>query len=75
MVAHSLHCLGATACRCLEGDADQPLADAVRTVRLIDDQGVNSDEVPRPLELPPSRDSDETDNCCRRSSLDTVWQD
>ncbi len=51
MVAHSLHCLGATACRCLEGDADQPLADAVRTVRLIDDQGVNSDEVPRPLEL------------------------
>ena len=72
MVAHSLHCLGATACRCLEGDADQPLADALRTVRLIDDQGVNSDEVPRPLELPPSGDSYETDNVSIRLGDDNL---
>ena len=61
-VADRLHCLRVAACRRLEGETDQLFADTPRTVCLINDQGVNGDQVPRPLELASSSDCDQTDD-------------
>jgi hypothetical protein len=46
----------------LDRDADELLTDAPRAVLFIDDQGVDGDQVPCPLELTPRRHSDQPDD-------------
>src|SRR5437762_13638528 len=60
--AHGLDGLGTGARRSLQGNTDQLFADPPRTVPLIDDQGVNCDQIPGALELTSSRDGDETND-------------
>ena len=71
-MADELHRLGATACRRFKGGTDELFADATSPVCLVDHQGVDGDEVARPLELSPGADRDETDHVAVRLDDDDL---
>ena len=71
-MADCLYCLGVTTRRRFEGDTDKLFSDAPRPVHLVDDQGVNGDEAPCPLELTSSGDRNEADDLTVRLGNDNL---
>src|SRR5438132_12026933 len=59
---HYLDRLSVVPRRSLERDVDQPFANSLRPVGFVDDQRVDRDEVPGPLELPSRRDGNNTND-------------
>ena len=57
---HYLDRLSVVPRRSIERDVDQPLANSPRPVGFVDDQRVDRDEVPGPLELPSRCDGNNT---------------